>query len=79
MQNCSPEEKILIQKAIEQNEEVELAPILSILQKTGAMQATKEMAHHQALQAIASIAPLKDSVYKSVLVQLASQLLLRST
>ena len=79
MQNCSPEEKILIQKAIEQNEEVELAPILSILQKTGAMQATKEMAHHQALQAIASIAPLKDSVYKAVLVQLASQLLLRST
>ena len=43
------------------------------------MQATKEMAHHQALQAIASIAPLKDSVYKAVLVQLASQLLLRST
>ena len=79
MQNCSPEEKILIQKAIEQNEEVELAPILSILQKTGAMQATKEMAHHQALQAIASIAPLKDSVYKAVLVQLASQLMLRST
>ncbi len=79
MQSCSPQEKALIQKAIEQNEEVELAPILSILQKTGAMQATKEMAHQQALLAIQSIAPLKESVYKKVLIQLASQLLLRST
>ena len=79
MQNCSPEEKILIQNAIEQNEEVDLAPILSILQKTGAMQATKEMAHQQALLAIKAIEPLKDSVHKTVLTQLASQLLLRST
>jgi len=43
------------------------------------MQATKEMAHQQALLAIQSIAPLKESVYKRVLIQLASQLLLRST
>ncbi len=79
MQNCSPEEKTLIRNAIEHNEEVNLAPILSILQKTGAMQATKEVAHQQALLAIKAIAPLKDSIYKTVLTQLASQLLLRST
>ena len=79
MQYCTAEEKTLIKNAIEQNEEVDLAPILSILQKTGAMQATREMAHQQALLAIKSIEPLDDSVYKTVLTQLASQLLLRAT
>ncbi len=79
MQNCTAHEKTLIQNAIEQSEEVDLAPILSILQRTGAMQATREMAHQQALLAIKSIEPLDDSVYKTVLTQLASQLLLRAT
>ncbi len=79
MQKGSLEERTLIQNAIEQNEEVELAPILNILQKTGAMQATREVAHQQALLAIQSIESLKNSVYKDVLIQLASQLLLRST
>ncbi len=79
MQNCTAQEKTLIQNAIEQSEEVDLAPILSILQRTGAMQATREMAHQQALLAIKSIEPLDDSVYKTVLTQLASQLLLRAT
>jgi len=78
MQNGSPEEKTLIQNAIEQNEEVELAPILNILQKTGAMQATREVAHQQALLAIKAIEPLKASHYKDILTQLASQLLVRS-
>ena len=79
MQNCTAHEKTLIQNAIEQSEEADLAPILSILQRTGAMQATREMAHQQALLAIKSIEPLDDSVYKTVLTQLASQLLLRAT
>jgi octaprenyl-diphosphate synthase len=78
MQNGSLEEKSLIQKAIEQNEEVELAPILNILQKTGAMQATREVAHQQALLAIKAIEPLKNSHHKVILTQLASQLLMRS-
>jgi octaprenyl-diphosphate synthase len=51
---------------------------LNILQKTGAMQATREVAHQQALLAIKSIEPLSNSVYKEILIQLASQLLLRS-
>jgi len=79
MQKGTLDEKTLIQNAIEHNEEVELKPILNILQKTGAMQATREVAHQQALLAIKSIEPLSNSVYKEVLIQLASQLLLRST
>ena len=79
MQKGTLDEKTLIQNAIENNEEVELKPILNILQKTGAMQATREVAHQQALLAIKSIEPLSNSVYKEVLIQLASQLLLRST
>jgi octaprenyl-diphosphate synthase len=78
MQKGTLDEKTLIQNAIEQNEEVELKPILNILQKTGAMQATREVAHQQALLAIKSIEPLSNSVYKEILIQLASQLLLRS-
>jgi octaprenyl-diphosphate synthase len=79
MQKGTQAEKTLIQNAIEHNEEVELKPILNILQQTGAMQATREVAHQQALLAIKSIEPLDNSVYKEVLIQLASQLLLRST
>jgi octaprenyl-diphosphate synthase len=78
MEKGTSAEKTLIQNAIEQNEEVELKPILNILQRTGAMQATREVAHRQALLAIQSIELLESSVYKEVLIQLASQLLMRS-
>ena len=79
MQRADAREHQLIKNAIELDAEVELEPILEVIQRTGAMQATRAVAHDQALLAIAALNPLPDSVYKSALRELASQLLIRTS
>ena len=79
MEKADARERQLIKNAIEQDSEVELEPILQVIQRTGAMQATRAVAHHQALLAIEALNPLPDSVYKSALRDLASQLLIRTS
>jgi len=78
MQRCSPEEKQIIKSAIELGDTPDIAPILKIIVDTGAMQATKAVAHEQAKLAIQALEPLPDSHHKQALTELASQLLIRS-
>jgi octaprenyl-diphosphate synthase len=78
MQKCSHEEKRLIQSAIEMGDAPDIAPILNIIVKTGAMQATKSVAHEQATLAIEALTSFKDTPQKKALIELASQLLIRS-
>jgi octaprenyl-diphosphate synthase len=78
MQKCSHEEKRLIQSAIEMGDAPDIAPILNIIVKTGAMQATKAVAHEQAILAIEALTSFKDTPHKQALIELASQLLVRS-
>ncbi len=79
MQKADARERQLIKNAIEQDTEVELEPILQVIQHTGAMQATRAVAHDQALLAIEALNPMPDSVYKSALRELAAQLLIRTS
>ena len=79
MQKADARERQLIKNAIEQDAEVELEPILEVIQRSGAMEATRAVAHEQALLAIAALKPLPESVYKSALRELASQLLIRTS
>jgi octaprenyl-diphosphate synthase len=78
MQRCNEHDKQVIKSAIELGDAPEITPILNIIVNTGAMQATKAVAHEQATLAIQALDPLPNSSYKEALIELASQLLIRS-
>jgi len=78
MQRCNEHDKQVIKSAIELGDAPDITPILNIIVNTGAMQATKAVAHEQATLAIQALDPLPNSSYKEALIELASQLLIRS-
>ena len=79
MQRATPEDAQVVRKAIEQGSTEQLPSILSIVKRTGALDATREAAHNEAMRAIAALQALPVNAYTQAMEQLAAQLLLRRT
>ena len=79
MQRGSQEDAQLVRSAIENGSTDQLSAILAIVKSTGALNATRQFAHDEAMRAIAALQALPQNVYTQAMQQLASQLLLRRT
>ncbi len=79
MQRGTPEQRNLIQNAIEQGAVDSLQEVIAIVQETGALEISKQAAAKEALRAIEAARLLPTSAYTDCLVQLASQLLARQS
>ncbi|MDI1275227.1 polyprenyl synthetase family protein [Polaromonas sp.] len=77
MQRGTAEEQTTIRQAIETGGTGQLAEIVVIVRKTGALQATRDAAAAEAQRAIRALAALGANPYSEALLQLASQLLQR--
>lgn len=77
MQRGTSEEQTTIRRAIETGGTGQLAEIVVIVRKTGALQATRDAAAAEAQRAIRALAALGANPYSEALLQLASQLLQR--
>lgn len=77
MQRGTAEEQATIRQAIETGGTAQLAEIVAIVRKTGALQATRDAAAAEAQRAVQALAVLGDNPYSGALLQLASQLLQR--
>ena len=74
MQRCAPSDRHLIRNAIETGDASHMPRIVELVRSCGAMQATREAAADQALEALQVLSGLPDTPYKSALQALASQL-----
>lgn len=79
MQRATAEDAQVVREAIEQGSTEQLPSILSIVKRTGALDATRQAAHNEAMRAIAALQALPDNAYTQAMEQLAAQLLLRRT
>ncbi len=79
MQRASAHDAAVVRSAIENGSTEQLQAILHIVRSTGALDATREAAHAEALRAIAALAALPGNAYTEAMRDLASQLLLRRT
>lgn len=79
MQRGSQEDAQLVRSAIENGSTDQLSAILAIVKSTGALNATRQFAHDEAMRAIAALQALPQNAYTQAMQQLASQLLLRRT
>ena len=79
MQRANNEDSALIRDAIEQGSTEQLNSILRIVKATGALDATRQAAHNEAMRAIEALGELPANAYTEAMQQLASQLLLRRT
>jgi octaprenyl-diphosphate synthase len=77
MQRGTADEQATIRQAIETGGTAQLAEIVAIVRKTGALQATRDAAAAEAQRAVQALAVLGDNPYSGALLQLASQLLQR--
>lgn len=77
MQRGSADEQATIRRAIETGGTGQLAEIVAIVRKTGALQATRDAAAAEAQRAVQALAALGVNPYSGALLQLASQLLQR--
>lgn len=77
MQRGTDAERGLLREAIETGGTGRIAEIISIVQKTGALQATRDAAAAEAQTALDALENLPENQYSDVLRQLASQLLQR--
>lgn len=75
MQRGTDSERQIIRTAIETGGVSEMAQIIDIVEKTGALQATRNAAEMEARRAVAAMAGLPVNVYSEALLSLASQLL----
>ena len=66
MQRATPEDAQVVREAIEQGSTEQLPSILSIVKRTGALDATREAAHNEAMRAIAALQALPVKDRKSV-------------
>ena len=78
MERGTDDERTLIRKAIENGEVEQLAEVIAIVRRTGAIDATRESAREQTMRALDSLARLEDSAYKDALIELCSRSLERS-
>lgn len=79
MQRAEAADAALVRKAIEQGSTEDLPTILRIVKATGALDATRQAAHDEAMRAIDALQALPDNAYTQAMQQLAAQLLLRRT
>ena len=79
MQRANPSDAQVIRTAIETGSTDQLAAILHIVKVTGALDATRQAAHDEAMRAIDCLQALPDNAFTQAMRQLASQLLLRRT
>ena len=79
MQRANAEDAATIRSAIENGSADQISTILRIVKETGALDATREAAHDEALRAIDCLSLLAPNEYTEGLRQLAAQLLLRRT
>jgi octaprenyl-diphosphate synthase len=77
MQRGTEAERATIEQAIETGGNGQMAQIIAIVQKTGALQATRDAAAAEALRALNALQTLPKNPYSDALEQLASQLLAR--
>ncbi|CAN5544482.1 polyprenyl synthetase family protein [soil metagenome] len=77
MQRGTEAERAAIQQAIETGGTGQMTQIIAIVQKTGALQATRDAAAAEALRALNALQTLPRNPYSEALEQLASQLLVR--
>ncbi|MDO8371097.1 MAG: polyprenyl synthetase family protein, partial [Polaromonas sp.] len=77
MQRGTADEQVTIRQAIETGGTGQLAEIVAIVRKTGALQATRDAAAAEAQRAVQALAALGGNPYSEALLQLASQLLQR--
>lgn len=77
MQRGTADEQATIRRAIETGGTGQLAEIVAIVRKTGALQATRDAAAAEAQRAVQALTALGDNPYSEALLQLASQLLQR--
>jgi len=71
MQNSSPEQSELIRKAIEKGGYDMIDEVQAIIQQTGALEYTEQIAQQEAEKAIAQLSSIADSKSKEILIQLA--------
>jgi octaprenyl-diphosphate synthase len=79
MQRGTPDQKALIQQAIETGSVDQLSSVIAIVKETGALEGSRQAAMAEAQRAIDAIQILQAGPYKEALVALASQLLVRRT
>ena len=77
MQRGTEAERLTLRQAIESSGAGQMAHIIAIVQRTGALQATREAAATEALRALNALQTLPKNPYSEALEQLASQLLTR--
>lgn len=77
MQRGTAAERSTIEQAIETGGTEKMQEIIAIVQKTGALQATRDAAAAEAQRALDALQQLPKNVYSQALEQLASQLLTR--
>ena len=75
LQRCDPSEADLIRQAIEQPDaehfQTKLNSIMTVIHRTGALEATHALAKLESQRAIAALASMADSAYKQALIHLA--------
>ena len=79
MQRGTPDQRELVQKAIETGSVDQLSSVIAIVRETGALEGSRQAAMAEAQRAIDAIQILPAGPYKDALVALASQLLERRT
>jgi len=79
MQRGTPEERAMVQQAIETGEVDRLEDIVAIVKRTGSLDVARGAAHTEAQRAIAAAQQLPAGAYRDCLEQLASQLLVRTS
>ena len=79
MQRGNEAQAAVIREAIEQGSTDKLSEILIIVRATGALDATRQAAHDEAMRAIVALEALPANASNDAMRQLASQLLLRRT
>ena len=77
LQRATPSEQALIRSAIESGDTAEMAQILAIVEKTGAIVATRNAAAMEAQHALDALLSLPSNAHRQVLEGLASELLIR--
>ena len=77
LQRASPAEQALIRDAIEAGDTTQMGQILTIVEKTGAILATREAAAIEARHALDALLTLPSNAHRDVLEGLASELLSR--
>lgn len=77
MRECDEAERQLLRNAIRKGGLEDLQPILSIVERTGAIEYTQQKAREQSQLAIDALAPLPDSSFRNTLIQLAEMAVAR--